>query len=75
MGVHTLASGDLKGPPRDEVPVDVSWDGTAVQLEDSEWSGEVSWAQLQNPVLATLSVVFPVRALDRSNEGLEGFVL
>lgn len=49
MGVHTLASGDLKGPRRDEVLVGVSWDGTAVQLEDSEWRDVLGSATEPSP--------------------------
>lgn len=69
MAVHTLASGDLKGPPRDEVPVGVSWDGTAVQGGNSGMERRDVRGSATEPVLAILCVwwgivVFLVRALE-----------
>lgn len=56
MAVQTLASCGLKCPLRDEAPAGVSWDETAVQVENSEMeSGRCRGLSYKNPVLATLS--------------------
>lgn len=54
MAVHTLASGDLKDPPRDEVPIGVPWDRTAIQVGNSGMEWRDIRGSATEPSLATL---------------------